>query len=94
VIGELELAAPLEIKAVKSADGKSVTFSWENFLQSDFAETVISKGDGTVIYHGSGTRHTWKIDASRDETFHFYSQGKTGKRSREEAYTVVSMKNL
>jgi hypothetical protein len=93
-ISELDLAPPLEIKVLKSTDGMSVSFAWENFLQKDFAETVIAKGDGTVIYHGNGTSHVWKSDLNGEETFHFYSQSKTGKRSREEPYTVVRVIGL
>jgi hypothetical protein len=93
-ISELDLAPPLEIKVLKSEDGKSVSFAWENFLQRDFAESVIAKGDGTVIYHGNGTSHVWKSDLNGEETFHFYSQGKAGKRSREEPYTVVGVTGL
>ena len=42
----LDPAPPLEIQATKSADGTSVTFSWQNFLQSSFAETIIMRKDG------------------------------------------------
>ncbi|MDB6121749.1 MAG: hypothetical protein JWQ71_742 [Pedosphaera sp.] len=91
---DLDIAPPLEIRGVKSSDGKTVALSWENFLQSDFAETVIAKGNGTIIYQGAGTNFIWKSDVTGEEEFHFASKSKAGRLSREESYTVVRVKGL
>ena len=91
-IEKLDLAPPLEIQAVKSDDGKSVTFSWLNFRQTDFAATVIQKADGATIYEGAGTNFTWRSEGTGEAVFKFVTRGKSGKLSREEGYTTVRVK--
>jgi hypothetical protein len=93
-IAVLDPAPPLEIQAAKSAGGDSVTFAWQNFLQSSFAETVIQRADGRTIYHGSETNFLWRSDVSGDETFRFYSKDKSGRLSRPESYTVLPVTGL
>ena len=93
-IAALDPAPPLDIQAVKSADSTSVIFSWQNFLQSSFASTVITRQDGRTIYQGAGTNFVWRSDVDGVETFRFYSQDKTGRRSRSEAYTVLPVTAL
>ncbi len=93
-INRLDLAPPLEIQGAKSPGGNSIMFEWQNFLQTAFAETVITRGDGQVIYHGTGTNFVWQGDANENESFHFFSQDKTGRRSKAESYTVLNAKDL
>jgi hypothetical protein len=93
-IEALDPAPPLEIRAEKSADGKSVVLSWENFLQSSFAETVLVRGDGRSIYHGKAMECVWRSDVEGEETFKFYSKDKAGRLSRQESYTVVRVEGL
>jgi hypothetical protein len=93
-ITELDIAPPLEIQTLKSEDGRSITFSWENFPQSSFAETLIQKQDGTILYHGTGTNFVWKSDVTGEETFYFHSKSKSGRLSNSEAYTVITVKDL
>jgi hypothetical protein len=90
----LDPAPPLDIQAEKSADGKTVTLSWRNFAQSSFAETVIRRKDGRVIYNGTGTRLVWPSDVAGDETFSFFSKDKSGRFSRPELYTSISITGL
>lgn len=91
---ELDPAPPLDLTATRSADGAAVTFAWQNFLQSSYAETVIQRGDGRVIYHGTGTAFTWPSDVDGEETFRFFSRDKSGRLSRSEAYTVMRVSGL
>jgi hypothetical protein len=93
-IEQLDFAPPLEIRAQKSDDGKSVRFSWRNFLKSDFAETVIKKKDGGSLYHGTDTSSVWSSDVDGEETFEFFTQDKFGKHSRPESYTLVRVSGL
>lgn len=93
-ISSLDVAPPLEIRAVKAPDGRTVSFGWENFLQTGFAKTVITRKDGAVIYQGTGTNFVWQSDVQGEETFRFYSEDKTGRRSRDESYTVAPVKGL
>ena len=90
----LDPAPPLEIQAIKSADGRSVTCSWQNFLQSSFAETVIMRKDGRTLYHGTGTNFVWRSDMNGDETFRFFSRDNSGRLSRPESYTVLPVQGL
>jgi hypothetical protein len=88
-IPALDPAPPLEIHAEKSADGKGLRFSWRNFPQSSFAETVIQTEDGTVLYHGTGMNFVWPGPLEGNETFRFFSKDKSGKLSKGDSYTVV-----
>jgi hypothetical protein len=90
----LDPAPPLEIQAIKSPDGHSVTCSWQNFLQSSFAETVIMRKDNRTIYHSTGTNFVWRSDVNGDETFRFFSRDKSGRLSRPDSYTVVTVTGL
>ena len=93
-VAELDPAPPVEIEATRSAAGDTVSFSWENFLQSSFAETVIQREDGRVIYHGSGRSFVWRSDEDGEETFRFFSSDKAGRLSRAESYTVLPIEGL
>jgi hypothetical protein len=93
-IDVLDPAPPLEIQAAKSADGSSVTLSWQNFLQSSFTETVIQRKDSREIYHGAGTNFVWRSDVTGDETFRFFSKDKSGRLSKPESYTVIPVAGL
>jgi hypothetical protein len=90
----LDSAPPVEIQAIKSADGKTVTFSWENFLQGNFLETQIARRNGNIIYHGTGTNFLWKSDMTGDEEFRFSSKSKDGMLSKPEPYTIMPIKGL
>jgi hypothetical protein len=91
---ELELAPAVGIQVRKSEDGKTVVFFWLNFEQSDFASTLITKGDGTKVYEGQGTRFEWRSDITGDGTFKLHTKGKSGRLSRDEAYSVVHLEGL
>jgi hypothetical protein len=93
-IALLDPAPPVEIQAARSAGGETVTFSWQNFLQSSWAETVIQRTDGRAIYQGTGTNFVWRSDVNGAETFHFFSRDKSGRLSRSESYSVVSVEGL
>ncbi len=93
-VAALDPAPPLEIQAVKSADGTSVTFTWQNFLQTSFAATIIQRNDGRQIYRGTGTNYVWRSDVAGAETFRFFSVDKTGRLSRPESYTVLPIAGL
>lgn len=93
-LARLELGPPLEIQAQKSADGQSVTCSWLNFRQSDFAATVITRADGAKLYEGAGTNFVWRSDKPGAATFKFFTKGKSGALSREENYTTVRVEGL
>jgi hypothetical protein len=93
-IGALDLAPPLEIQASKSADGKSVTLSWQNFFQTSFAEIVIRRKDGGEIYRGTGTNFVWRSDLDGDEIFQFFSKDRAGHLSKAESYTVIRVEGL
>ena len=94
IITTLDIAPPLDIEVVRAPDGKSVRFSWMNFRQSIFAETVISRGNGQTIYHGTGTNFMWRTDADGKETFHVHSKDKSGRLSRDESYTKFEIADL
>lgn len=93
-IASLDPAPPLDLQVSKSADGRSVTFSWLNFQQTSFAETVIQRGDGRLIYHGTGNRFVWPSDVDGGEAFRFFSRNKSGQLSRAETYTVFPVTGL
>ena len=93
-IAELDPAPPLDLEAVRAPDGKSVTFSWLNFRQSSFAETVIQRDDGRTIYHGTGTNFTWRSDVEGTGVFQVHSRDKSGRLSRTESYTRFEVPDL
>jgi arginyl-tRNA synthetase len=90
----LDPAPPLEIQAARSPEGDAVVLSWQNFLQSSFAETVIQRSDGRTIYEGTGTNFVWRSDVNGDETFRFFSRDKAGRLSKPESYTVLPVEGL
>lgn len=90
----LDPAPPLDIQAVKSADGKTVRLSWQNFLQSSFDETVIQRGDGRVLYHGTGGQFAWQCDTAGEEKFRFFTRDRQGRLSREAPCTVIRVSGL
>jgi hypothetical protein len=92
--GGLQPEPPVEFTTSASADGRQVTFTWKNFLQSGFNSTVIAKGDGAVIYRGRGTRYVWKSDVSGSETFTYWSRNASGKTSRIESYQTRTVTGL
>jgi hypothetical protein len=93
-IAALDPAPPLDIQATTSPRGGAVTFSWQNFLQSSWAVTVIQRKDGRTIYQGTGTNFVWRSDVDGDETFGFFSRDKFGRLSRAESYSVVPVQGL
>jgi hypothetical protein len=90
----LDPAPPLEIEAKGSASGDAVAFSWQNFLQSSFAETVIQRKDGRTIYHGAGTNFVWRSEVKGEDTFRFFTRDKSGRLSRSESYTILLIEGL
>ncbi len=93
-IQTLDPAPPLDLQAVRSGDGKSVDFSWQNFLQTSYAKTLIKRANGEVIYQGTGTNYVWQSDTEGTATFTFFSQDKSGRLSRAESYTVFEIGGL
>jgi hypothetical protein len=93
-IAVLDPAPPLDIQAARSPSGDSVTFQWQNFLQTGFVETVITRSNGATIYHGNGTNFLWRTDTDGDETFHFFSKDKSGRLSKPESYTLLTVTGL
>jgi hypothetical protein len=88
------LPPPLETQATKSAGGDSVTFSWLNFLQSSFPETVITRKDGRTVYRGTGTNFVWRSDVNGEEAFGLCSRDKSGRLSKPESYTILPVTGL
>ncbi|MDB6064053.1 MAG: hypothetical protein JWR26_261 [Pedosphaera sp.] len=86
--------APVDFRMQPSKDGTSVAFAWQNFLQSDFAATVIAKEDGTVLYDGTGTTFTWTSDIEGDANFKFWSRNKAGVTSRLESFNTKTVHGL
>jgi hypothetical protein len=93
-ITSLDIAPPLDLEAVRAPDGKPVTFSWMNFRQSSYAETVILRANGQTIYHGMGTTFTWRSDTDGKETFHLHSRDQSGRLSRDQSYTKFEIADL
>ncbi|EEF62727.1 hypothetical protein [Pedosphaera parvula] len=50
VVTNLFPGAPVGFWGAKSPDNRKVKFTWRNFLQSDFAATVIARKNGQIIY--------------------------------------------
>ena len=90
----LEAGPPMEIKYTVSADGKVVSFTWKNFLQTGFTGTMIKLNDSQTIYDGAQPSCTWNSTVTGNATFHFYTKLANGGLSRAEAYTVVTVPNL
>lgn len=93
-ISKLDVAPPIGVQATKSADGTAVTFSWENFLQSGWKETIIKGKKDEIIYHGTGTNFLWRCDSDGEEIFTFCSKDNAGRLSKREAYTVLHLEGL
>ncbi len=93
-IAVLDPAPPLDLQAARSASGDSVRLEWQNFLQRNFSGTVVTRGNGQIIYQGTGTNFTWQSDVDGNETFHFFSKDKEGRLSKAESYTVLPVSGL
>lgn len=85
-VGKLLPAPPVQFRTKISRDGRQVQFTWQNFLMSDFAATVITSKDGKELYRGSGTNFLWTSDVKGQATFLYWSENKAGDRSRMESY--------
>src|SRR5262249_3905917 len=72
---------PLAFQANLGPDHHRVLFSWRNFLQSDFAATVIARKDGRIVYEGTGTNAIWISDLEGEETFTYWSKNQHGNKS-------------
>ena len=94
VVGKLLPGPPVEFLAVKSQDRHQVSFTWRNFLQSDFAATVIARKDGRILYEGAGTNYVWTSDVDGDATFLYWSRNKAGEKSRMESYQTRTITGL
>jgi hypothetical protein len=94
VVGKLLPGPPVEFAAAKSDDCQHVIFTWRNFLQSDFAATVIARQDGRVLYEGAGTNFVWASNVNGDATFLYWSKNKAGEKSRMESYQKRTVKGL
>jgi hypothetical protein len=93
-VDKLMSAPPVEFRTTTLDSGHRVLFTWRNFLQSDFAATVIAHRDGRVIYEGADTNFVWRSDVNGDETFVYYSKNKSGDQSRIESYQRRIVTNL
>jgi hypothetical protein len=93
-VDKLLPAPPIEFRTDILDGGHRVLFTWRNFLQSDFAATVITRRDGRIIYEGQGTNVVWRSDVNGDETFIYYSKNKSGDTSRIESYQRRIVTNL
>ncbi len=89
-IDHLDPAPPLNIAATFDSDLTSVRITWQNFLQSSFAGTVI-KADGVEIYAGDGTSFTYTIPRPSPKVLRLHTRNKKGNLSRTEPYTIVSL---
>lgn len=85
---------PVEFTTSVSSDGRKVTFTWKNFLQSGFNSTVIARGDGRIIYRGRGTTYVWNSDVDGSETFTYWSRNAAGRTSRLESYQTRTVTGL
>ncbi|MBE0545180.1 MAG: hypothetical protein IH623_27905 [Verrucomicrobia bacterium] len=94
VVGKLRPGPPLEFRAVKSRNRRQVHFTWRNFLQSDFAATVIERDDGRILYEGTGTNFTWSCDVDGDATFRYWSKNRAGDSSRMESFQTRTVTGL
>jgi hypothetical protein len=93
-VGKLLPGPPVEFYARKSRNRHDVIFTWRNFLQSDFAATVIARKDGRILYDGRGTNFVWASDVDGDETFLYWSKNKAGEKSRMESYQTRTVTGL
>ena len=93
-MGKLLPGPPVEFLVVKSRDRHQVTFTWRNFLQTDFAATVIARKDGRILYEGAGTNYVWTSDVDGDATFLYWSRNKAGEKSRMESYQTRKVTGL
>ncbi|HYG33845.1 MAG TPA: hypothetical protein VEC99_03620, partial [Clostridia bacterium] len=93
-VTELDPAPPLETQAVRSPDGRSVAFSWQNSLQTGFSQTAIIRQDGRTIYQGNGTNYLWHSDLDGIEEFRFVSIHRGGRLSKPESYTIQKVEGL
>lgn len=91
---QLDLAPPLEIRAVKSADNKKVTFYWKKFLQTRFNKVIIKRLNGQIIYEGTAESFLWYSDVVGSETFKIFSSDINGVLSHEESYTIITIAGL
>ena len=85
---------PLEFRAAISRTARQVRFTWRNFLMSDFAATVIARGNGEIIYRGTGTNFVWTTDADGPQTFTYWSENKAGDKSRLEPFQTRVVEGL
>jgi hypothetical protein len=92
---EIDLQPPLETWAQKSGDNKTVSFLWENFIQTRWNKTRIVRADtGATIYEGTGTSATFYSDVDGNLTFKFYSVDAQGNLSRDESYSQINITGL
>jgi hypothetical protein len=89
-INQLEPAPPLNIAATFDPHMTSVRITWQNFLQSSFAATVI-KADDVEVYAGNGTSFTYRISAPSPKVLRLFTRDKKGNLSRTETYTTVNL---
>jgi hypothetical protein len=94
IVGKLQPGPPVEFQAVRSRSRREVRFTWLNFAQTDFAATVIARGDGRVIYDGAGTNFVWTSDVDGSEAFTYWARNKAGEKSRMETYQTRTVTGL
>ncbi len=94
IVGQLLPGPPVEFLVAKSRDRHRVLFSWRNFLQTDFAATVIARKDGRILYEGAGTNFVWSSDVNGDATFLYWSRNQAGQKSRMESYQTRTVTGL
>ncbi len=88
------LIGPVNVTAAKSADSKSVAFSWQNFRSTRWQRTRIADDSGRTIYEGTEASFLWKSDVTGDETFRFYSIDVGGNESTTEVFNVLNVTGL
>lgn len=91
---QLDLAPPMEYAASVSWNKQIVTFTWKNYLQTRFANTRISRNDGTIIYRGADESFEWHSDVVGNETFKFYTEDAAGNLSPVGIFPLLPVTGL
>lgn len=72
-------------------DPKYIRFDWMPFKSANWKSTVITVND-QVIYEGQGTHLLWPCNVENEMTVRFYTRALNGALSREDLYTIHTIK--
>jgi hypothetical protein len=87
----LGAGSPYLINVVSSSISGSYTFTWNNYIQSQYASTII-KINGRSVYNGTGQTYTWKPDiTSNNAVVSFYTSLNNGLLSIPEANSIINL---